>query len=265
MLHICANPACKKPFSTSHARVKFCSRTCYAKMRPSVPLAIRIWTKINICIHGEYCPYCCWEWQGGRHAFGYGIITHLKDGAYKGIFASRVVWEVLNKRSIPQGLHALHHCDNPPCCSIWHIYVGTNQDNTRDAKQRNRFAFGERRSTLKDADVLSMKDLYRQGATQQEIGRQFGITNTAVLQVLHGIRWRHLDAALDSKECAMLTLQHRQAGNIRRTTTILAAAQVQTIRDLHQEGAKVVSLAQQFGVKPTTIQKIVTRKLWKHI
>lgn len=79
----------------------------------------------------------CWEWNGYRTPDGYGRIW--KDG--KGCSATRISWEMAFG-SIPDGLHVLHRCDNPPCVNPDHLFLGDRSTNMQDsvAKGRNFFA-----------------------------------------------------------------------------------------------------------------------------
>jgi hypothetical protein len=75
----------------------------------------------------------CWTWTGGRNSFGYGLTKH--DG--HGIGAHRLAW-ILTNGSIPANLVVCHHCDNPPCVRPEHLFLGTQQDNIRDASRKGR-------------------------------------------------------------------------------------------------------------------------------
>lgn len=75
----------------------------------------------------------CIEWTGRTLPRGYGAV--YVDG--KQVLTHRLAWTLANG-PIPDGLHVLHHCDNPPCCNVEHLFLGTNADNAadRDAKGR---------------------------------------------------------------------------------------------------------------------------------
>src|SRR5947209_19331427 len=93
-----------------------------------IPLAERFWPKVQ---KGSDC----WEWKAGRKGgkFRYGIITiHSKDE-----LAHRVAWKLTNG-PIPDGLWVLHKCDNPPCVRPDHLFLGTQEDNNRDAWEKHR-------------------------------------------------------------------------------------------------------------------------------
>jgi hypothetical protein len=44
----------------------------------------------------------------------------------------------LHRGPIPAGMFACHRCDNPTCVNPDHIFLGTNQDNLRDAARKGR-------------------------------------------------------------------------------------------------------------------------------
>lgn len=70
----------------------------------------------------------CIEWDERLSvAGGYGVFC--QDG--KDRYAHRVVWEE-ERGPIPPGMCVCHHCDNPPCINIDHLFLGTIGDNNRD-------------------------------------------------------------------------------------------------------------------------------------
>jgi len=74
----------------------------------------------------------CWEWQGALRS-GYGAIKI--EGKTKAIH--RLSWE-LNYGEIPKGLLVCHKCDNPKCINPGHLFLGTHNDNAKDAYNKNR-------------------------------------------------------------------------------------------------------------------------------
>lgn len=81
----------------------------------------------------------CWPYKGPKTPRGYGVITYHK----KSWRAHRLAW-VLTHGPIPAGMVVCHKCDNPPCCNPKCLFLGTNNDNTQDAKRKGRLAAGDR-------------------------------------------------------------------------------------------------------------------------
>ena len=83
-------------------------------------------------------PNGCIEWTRSTTKFGYGQI------AVEGHTTTthRLAWKLANG-PIPDGMHVLHHCDNPPCCNPEHLFVGTHADNMADRDKKGRCHAGE--------------------------------------------------------------------------------------------------------------------------
>jgi hypothetical protein len=88
-----------------------------------------------------------------------------------------------------------HTCDNPPCVNPAHLFVGTPKENAADkvrkGRQKGGGMSGEKnaRSVLTDQDVLLIRTLL---GPALEIGKQFGVAETTVLNIRHRRTWRHL-------------------------------------------------------------------------
>lgn len=74
----------------------------------------------------------CWLWTGAL-SHGYGSITIKRESK----LVHRVYWELING-DIPKGMCVCHHCDNPPCVSPEHLFLGTPTDNNRDRDEKGR-------------------------------------------------------------------------------------------------------------------------------
>jgi HNH endonuclease len=143
---------------------------------PSV--AERFWSKVDKS--GD-----CWPWTAGLLKDGYGQFR--RNGT--SVVASRMAWE-LTYGTIPSGLHVCHKCDNPPCCNPTHLFLGTPRDNRRDCAAKGRVTAWK--AVVTKADTLVIRAAYAAGGiTQAELGRQFGISQTAVSRIVLQKTWCH--------------------------------------------------------------------------
>jgi hypothetical protein len=77
----------------------------------------------------------CIEWQGNRIYSGYGMV--YDSALQRNVLAHRAAYREF-VGPIPEGMHVLHSCDNPPCVNIDHLRLGTPQENMKDRSDRGR-------------------------------------------------------------------------------------------------------------------------------
>lgn len=147
----------------------------------------------------------CREWGGKRSTKGYGLI---KIGG-RWVRVHRLVLEA---KVGPLGeLQACHRCDNPPCCNEEHLYAGTATDNVRDMVRRGRARMvppqvDKPNAKVRREDVSVIRQRWRAGETQTEIGREFGITGAAVSLIVRGLSWPDVTGAVGGEEARMIAL-----------------------------------------------------------
>lgn len=133
----------------------------------------------------------CWEWSGPRQPRGYGYLSF--EGRYW--LAHRLAWR-LTYGFIEEGFLVCHHCDNPPCLNLSHLFAGTQADNMLDMKTKSRRkgrGVGEAngRARLSTSDVIAIRGLC--GSVRQiDIAKRFGISQSMVSAIATGVNWRHL-------------------------------------------------------------------------
>jgi hypothetical protein len=129
----------------------------------------------------------CWEWQGTIEGYGYGVIDHNRKR-----YRAHVLALQYDGRPVPKGMFACHHCDNPRCVNPSHLYVGTPAENTKDASDRGRLAFGERHahSRLTDEDVRQIRSIVGWG--HAALGRLYGVSRPTATRAIKGDTWRHV-------------------------------------------------------------------------
>lgn len=152
--------------------------------RTQPTLAERFWPQVQAVESG------CWEWTGFRDRDGYGRIrTSRRDAAH------RAAW-LLSHFVIPEGMHVLHRCDNPPCVNPAHLFLGTQPVNVADmtAKGRAQKARGERNANAKltEQDVRHIRAAVQAGASVRGLARELGVRHGAIQFIVSGKAWRHV-------------------------------------------------------------------------
>lgn len=152
----------------------------------------------------------CWLWTGGLTRQGYGMFW-LGRGCFKPqIKAPRAAW-LLYRGPIPDGLHVLHFCDNPPCVNPDHLFLGTHDDNMADRAAKGRSALcgatGEgnravthpetvlrgsqiRQAKLREDDVRRIR---QSPLTLMELAEVYGVSIAALSMAKNRKTWRHVD------------------------------------------------------------------------
>ena len=145
----------------------------------------RFWSRVDIRGPNE-----CWEWQGGTDGGkGYGRIRWGSPRKIR-VGAHRVSWE-LHHGPIPDGMLVCHTCDNKPCVNPAHLFLGTNQDNLRDAAHKGRMARGEHQSSSKltEPEVLEIYRRYWWGDSRNVLAQEFGVSRASIWNIGTGKCW----------------------------------------------------------------------------
>lgn len=75
----------------------------------------------------------CLVFTGSRNEDGYGSISV----GGRMVKTHRLAWELIIG-PIPDGMVVCHRCDNPPCCYVDHLFLGTVADNNADRHIKGR-------------------------------------------------------------------------------------------------------------------------------
>lgn len=131
----------------------------------------------------------CWFWKGRKQDDGYGETG--VNGKIK--MAHRVSYEYF-KKPIEKNMLVLHSCNNRACVNPDHLREGTPKDNSIDCIKANRQRKGEEvgNSKLKSEQVLTIRNLYKQGMIQMKIAEKFNVHQTLISVIVRKVRWAHI-------------------------------------------------------------------------
>lgn len=192
--------------------VRAALRRAGVTVRPSGPISrkppkqprVKLSPEEHFWAHVERVEGGCWPWHGAT-ARGYGTFTSRKLG---GTFRANRLAYTFARGPIPDGLHVLHECDNPPCCNPAHLFAGTNTDNVKDCvlKGRNTKMFGASNGTHTKPETLQRGSAHHQSKLTEDdvrairndsrsgkyIGADYGVSSVVVNEIKARKSWTHV-------------------------------------------------------------------------
>lgn len=127
----------------------------------------------------------CWEWQAEKTSNGYG--AYRKSGQGRKIYlAHRYAYE-LAYGAFDKKLFVCHKCDNPQCIRPDHLFLGTNEDNMKDAVRKQR-----QKRTLSNEKVREIVKLKEQGENGAKIALKYDVAPTTIYSIFAGETWSHV-------------------------------------------------------------------------
>ena len=134
-----------------------------------------------------YSPDGCWYWTGPMQTSGYGRmwLNSREDGAH------RISYKLF-RGEVTKGLFVCHSCYNRLCVNPDHLWLGTADDNNKDAKRKFRSAFGSRNgmSKLSEAEVIEMRSTIKRLC--KDMALKYNVSIKSVRLIVQGQRWAHL-------------------------------------------------------------------------
>jgi hypothetical protein len=144
-------------------------------------------------------PGCgCWVWEGYLAKTGYGQFRMTTNPSDRPIGAHRASW-LLHKGEIPHGMMVCHQCDNRACVNPSHLFLGTAQDNMRDAAIKGRMIWkgkgrpGLRRGESHPQARLTAEDVRAIRSDTESCGktaRKYGVTAVTISRIRRKVIWR---------------------------------------------------------------------------
>lgn len=128
----------------------------------------------------------CVEWQGGLSASGYG---QIRAGG-KNHVVTRLIWSRANG-DILQGQIVCHTCDNPRCCAINHLFLGTHEDNAQDKVKKGRHPRGEAHTAKLTDDQV--RAILRDVRSHRVVAKDYQVAPSLIWAIRHRKAWAHID------------------------------------------------------------------------
>lgn len=145
----------------------------------------------NLRLNSTGCRIWVGKQDGGGQGWSYGRVS--VNGRW--LRAHRVSYVIFNG-PIPPGKMVCHRCDTPLCIEPSHLFLGTNQDNQRDAaaKGRSGARCGCENGFAKLTEEQAQAILDSSG-THIEAAQRFGVSYATVSMIRARKSWRHLSPA----------------------------------------------------------------------
>jgi hypothetical protein len=102
---------------------------------------------------------------------------------------------------VPVGLFVCHDCpggDNPTCVNPNHLFLGSHQENLRDASNKGMLSTakdGEKNpgSLLNDQAVIEIRKTYDgTGAVTRSLASKFGVQPRTISDAAKRVSWKHI-------------------------------------------------------------------------
>ncbi len=131
----------------------------------------RFMKKINKINNG------CWEWKACLRG-KYGLFS--VNG--KGIDAHR--WSYIRWNGlIPEGFFVCHSCDNPKCVNPEHLFLGTHEENMRDASEKGRLS----KNKLTKRKVVNIR---KSNLSCRELAKKYDVWDSTIRRIRNNQSWK---------------------------------------------------------------------------
>ena len=131
-----------------------------------------------------------------RHDQGYLGIDLCRNGKFKKHFIHRLVLESFVDKC-PEGRECNHRNGTKADNRLENLEWVTPLENKKHAREnglyRPRRGETNGQSKLREADVIKIRKLYREGKhLQRELGKIFGVDRITINDVIHNRTWKHI-------------------------------------------------------------------------
>lgn len=142
-------------------------------------------------------PDECWPYKGKPGKSGYGRYSIYSDQQHPIIklLPNRLAF-FLHWKIDPEGWCVCHECDNPICCNWHHLFIGTQNDNSKDRVRKGRQAHGNSVRKVGGTKLRAdqVREIRRRACEGHVLlAKEFGLQATYMKKVITGELWRHVE------------------------------------------------------------------------
>ena len=151
------------------------------------------------------------------------------------------------------------HLDgNPSNNAVENLAWGTYKDNEDDKRRHGRTVIGERvhGSKLNKKIVISMRQMYSEGLTLEEIANKYGVQRSSAHRAISGRTWKHVPS---------IDLSHRKPIGSNRPNAKLNEVSAAKAKEMLRSGLSLKKTADMFGVSVSVMQNIRNGNTWRHV
>jgi len=135
----------------------------------------------------------CWDWTAavfGPNGYGIFTVNGISHGAH---VTSHRIYNPTDPISVDKP-YVLHSCDRRICVQPAHLHAGTQAENLREARERNRTSVGmpgekSARAKLTEAEVIAIR---QSTLSRRTLGSMFGVSKATIDDICSGRSWKHL-------------------------------------------------------------------------
>jgi hypothetical protein len=127
----------------------------------------------------------CWLWRGGRYTQRESLPYGRFKLGRKMENAHRIAY-VIFVGQIPDKMHVLHRCDNPPCVNPAHLFAGTQAENNRDMTAKGRHwsppptRFNAKITEAQEAEIRSLR---ASGESVRFLADRYGLSAASITRI----------------------------------------------------------------------------------
>lgn len=149
-----------------------------------IPDLMRFWSKVDRKSKDE-----CWNWLGSKNELGYGRfrVEHKMYGSH------RISYFIENDKD-PKSSMVCHECNNPPCVNPYHLFLGDNSINMKQAYAEGRNSnkgILNSQSKLQEYDIKEIRNM--QGIKSScELAKIYDVSYKTIHKIWHRERWSHI-------------------------------------------------------------------------